>query len=325
MCPDDQHVARVLPKIDFNALHPDRPGCEGWAEVRAQVADAVRTYGCFEAVYNKVTPELKEKVFGSVVKDMFNLPLEAKHRNVSDKPFHGYLGKIPNLMYESLTILHPHQPDGVKAFADLMWPQSTPATATFCETVCGLSKLLVELDRMVGRMVLESFGVEKHYDSLMNTNKFMLRVSEYPAPDEDEEKKQLLGLVPHHDKNVITIVCQNQVDGLDIETQDGQWIRAMPSPSSVIIFAGEAIRAWTNGRTYSPLHNVKVGGSETRYSTIMFSLPDDNFVIEPLPELVDESHPALFRPYTYGEFVRFCHFEGRDEKCPHDAFCRIAP
>lgn len=110
------------------------------------------------------------------------------------------------------------------------------------ETVCGLSKLLVELDRMVGRMVLESFGVEKHYDSLMNTNKFMLRVSEYPAPDEDEEKKQLLGLVPHHDKNVITIVCQNQVDGLDIETQDGQWIRAMPSPSSVIIFAGEAIR-----------------------------------------------------------------------------------
>ncbi|KAM0932616.1 hypothetical protein DsansV1_C42g0238201 [Dioscorea sansibarensis] len=48
-------------------------------------------------------------------------------------------------------------------------------------TVCGFSKLLAELDQMVRRMVLESLGAEKHYDSLMKTNKFLLRLSKYPA------------------------------------------------------------------------------------------------------------------------------------------------
>ncbi|XP_039117311.1 probable 2-oxoglutarate-dependent dioxygenase AOP1 [Dioscorea cayenensis subsp. rotundata] len=321
MC--SENVVREVPKIDFSALHPDQPGSRGWAEVRAQVAEALRTYGWFEAVYEKVTPELKEKVFGSAVKELFNLPLEAKLRNVSDKPFHGYLGQIPFLRYESLAILHPHEPDAIKAFTDLLWPQGS--SDTFCEPVCGFSKLLVELDQMVRMMVLESLGVEKHYDSLMKTNKFLLRLSEYPAPEEDEEKKKMLGLVPHRDKNTLAIVCQNQVDGLDMQTQDGKWIPAVPSPSSVIVIAGDTLRAWTNGQMYSPLHTVNVGGSVTRYSAILFSLPEDELMIEPLPELVDETHPALFKPYTYSEYVRFCFSEGRDAECQLDAYCRIAP
>lgn len=85
------------------------------------------------------------------------------------------------------------------------------------------------------------------------------------------------------------------------------------------------MQAWTNGQMYSPLHTVNVGGSVTRYSAILFSLPEDELMIEPLPELVDETHPALFKPYTYSEYVRFCFSEGRDAECQLDAYCRIAP
>ncbi|KAJ0985625.1 hypothetical protein J5N97_003981 [Dioscorea zingiberensis] len=309
-------------KIDFSGLDPASPGSKGWAEVRAQVVDALVSYGWFEAVYDKVRPELKESLFGSAMKELFGLPLDAKLRNISDKPFHGYLGQIPYLSYESLAVAQPHDPHAVKDFADILWPQGRPAN--ICETVSSFSKLLAELDQMVHRMVLESFGAEKHYEPHMKTNKLLLRLSEYPAQLQGDGEKKI-GLVPHRDKNTLAIICQNQVDGLEMETKDGQWVLALPSSTSFIVIAGDTLRAWTNGRIYSPLHSINVGGNVTRYSTILFSMPEDDLVIEPMPELVDESHPSLFKPYAYPDYVGFCMSEeGMKAKNQLDAYCGVA-
>lgn len=103
------------------------------------------------------------------------------------------------------------------------------------------SKQLAELDEMVMRMVFESLGVEKYLKAQMESTKYLLRVSEYGTPETEEEGKKL-GLIPHRDKNTTAVICQNMVDGLEIETKDGEWYPAAPSPDSFVVIAGDALR-----------------------------------------------------------------------------------
>ncbi|XP_008792974.2 probable 2-oxoglutarate-dependent dioxygenase AOP1 [Phoenix dactylifera] len=310
---------RRLSKIDFSDVNSSNPGTRSWAAVRARVMQAMESDGCFEAVYPRISSELRDSLFGTAMKELFALPLETKLQNICDKPFHGYLGQIPYLSYESLAIMDAPFSYGAQSFTSLMWPSGN---STFCETVQSFSEQVMELEETVRRMVLESLGVEKYCVAQTESTRFLLRVSEYGAPQGEEEKK--LGLVPHRDKNTLAIVCQNQVDGLEIETKDGEWIPATPSPASFIVIAGDAFRAWTNGRVYSPLHRIVVGGDTTRYSAIIFSIPKDEVVIQAPPELVDEEHPSLFRPFLYNKYVHYCvSEEGMKVKCQLDSYCGV--
>lgn len=72
----------------------------------------------------------------------------------------------------------------------------------------------------------------------------------------------------------------------------------------------------------APLHRVNVGGEDTRYSVILFSVPKDEAVIQAPTELVDERRPSLFRPFAFGGFLRFCVTEeGMKAKCKLSAYC----
>lgn len=64
----------------------------------------------------------------------------------------------------------------------------------------------------------------------------------------------------------------------------------------------------TNGRVFNPLHRVVMaGGEKTRYSSILFSSPKDDVVVRAIDEAVDAEHPAVYRPFEYGEYVVFCY------------------
>ncbi|CAL9115679.1 unnamed protein product [Musa acuminata var. zebrina] len=328
MALEDSATKQKYPKIDFSGLDIASPGTPRWEAVREQVMEALASCGFFEAVFPQVTQELRESLFGTAMKELFALPLDTKLRNTSNKPFHGYLGQIPYLSYESLAILDASLPQGVDSFTSLMWPGGNPA---FSEMVCSFSKQVAGLDEIVRKMILETLGAEKYHNTLMESHRFLLRVSEYPAapPKQQQasEERQQLGLVPHRDKNTLAIVCQNQVDGLEMETSDGGWVVVTPSPASFIVIAGDAFRAWSNGRVYSPLHRIMVGEEATRYSAILFSIPEDDMVIRAPQELADGHHsPGFkFKPFDYGSYVRFCVTEeGMNASCQLDAFCGVA-
>ncbi|RWW23970.1 hypothetical protein GW17_00011758 [Ensete ventricosum] len=323
MASEDSAAKQKYPKIDFSELDIASPGTPRWEAVREQVMEALASCGFFEAVFPQVAQELRESFFGTAMKELFALPLDTKLRNTSNKPFHGYLGQIPYLSYESLAILDASLPQGVDSFTSLMWPGGNPA---FREMVCSFSKQVAVLDEIIRKMILESLGVEKYHKTLMESHRFLLRVSEYaaapPKQQQVSEEKQQLGLVPHRDKNTLAIVCQNQVDGLEMETSDGGWVVVTPSPASFIVIAGDA-----NGRVYSPLHRIMVGEEATRYSAILFSIPEDDMVIRAPPELADDhqSPGFKFKPFDYGSYVRFCVTEeGMNASCQLDAFCGVA-
>ncbi|XP_031105986.1 probable 2-oxoglutarate-dependent dioxygenase AOP1 [Ipomoea triloba] len=296
-----------LPIIDFSDENL-KPGCPTWDKVRNQVHKALVEYGCFEATFDKIPIHLRESIFDAL-KELFDLPLQTKVRNTSNKPFHGYVGQYPMVpLYESMGIDDANLLHNTQHFTNIMWPQGNP---NFCNTVQSYSEKLCGLDDMVRRMILESLGVEKYMDEHMNSTNYLLRVMKYKGPECDDTK---LGLNAHTDKNIVTILYQNEVNGLEVLTKDGQWINVCPSPNSFIVMIGDSLYAWTNGRLHSPYHRVMMSGNEARYSAGLFSIPKAGYIIKAPQELVDEQHPLLFNPFDHVEFLGFYYSE-EGQKC----------
>ena len=93
------------------------------------------------------------------------------------------------------------------------------------------------MDKIVRKMILESLGLEKYIDGHIMSTTYHLRLMKYSAPQTEEAKH---GIGSHMDKNIVTILYQNEVEGLEVETKDGNWIKYQPSsPHSFVVLIGE--------------------------------------------------------------------------------------
>ncbi|KAL1292822.1 hypothetical protein HN51_053381 [Arachis hypogaea] len=309
-----------LPTIDFNDLNMDdsNNNCK-WEEVKSKVHNALIEYGCFEAIFDKVPLELCKDLFPSL-EELFDLPIQTKKLNASKKPYHGYVGQFPMVpLYESMGIDDANVLEKVEAMTNILWPNGNP---NFSKTIHCFSEKLSELDKIIRKMVLESLGVEKYLEEHMNSTNYLIRVMKYKGPQTSETK---LGLSSHTDKNVVTILCQNQVDGLEILTKDGKWISFKPSqPGTFIAMIGDALHSWSNGRLHSAFHRVMMSGNEARYSAGLFSIPNGGYLIKAPQEMVDDDHPLLFKPYDHVHFLNYYYSpQGQTDQFALRTYCGL--
>lgn len=110
------------------------------------------------------------------------------------------------------------------------------------ESSLSFSKAVAELDRLVIRMLFESYGVEKYTESHTESTTYLLRYLKYRAPEMNETS---MAFPSHTDKSFLTILHQNQVSGLEIQTRDGDWISVEFPPSSFVVMAGDACKVRT--------------------------------------------------------------------------------
>ncbi|MBA0809712.1 hypothetical protein Gohar_025341 [Gossypium harknessii] len=153
-------------------------------------------------------------------------------------------------------------------------------------------------------MILESFGLEKYMDELIDSTNYQLRVMKYEKPKTKDSTHDA-----HCDSNMLTLLYQNEVNGLQIQSKDGEWINMKPSPNSFIVLIGESLSVWLNGRLPSPSHRVMMKGNEDRYSLGLFTRPRGGYVIKVPNELVDDNNPILFKPHDHEEFLKFYYSE----------------
>ncbi|XP_050231462.1 probable 2-oxoglutarate-dependent dioxygenase AOP1.2 [Mercurialis annua] len=306
-----------LPAIDFSNEEL-KPGTEVWESVKYQVRKALEDYGCFEAFFNKVPADLRKSILGAI-EEVLELPLETKLRNVSKKPFHGYFGQLLVApLYESMGIDDANVAEMVETFANVLWPQGNP---TFSKTVQSFTEQLAELDKIVRRMTVESRGLEKYMDEHLDSTNYLLRVMKYKVPETSDTE---LGLRSHTDKNIVTILYQNEVDGLEVQTKNGEWFSVKPSPDSFVVMIGDSLNAWVNGRLHSPYHRVMMTGNQTRYSCGLFSIPKAGYIIKAPEELIDEEHPLQFKPFDQVEFFKFYYTEaGRRAESALHTYCGV--
>ena len=95
------------------------------------------------------------------------------------------------------------------------------------------------------RMMLESYGVERLFDSFKESSFHVIRLQKYRTRTVHENSNDDdfgLGFRPHEDSNFLTILHENSVNGLEIKTKDGQWIDVKPTSSaSFIVLAGNVL------------------------------------------------------------------------------------
>ncbi|KAJ8756187.1 hypothetical protein K2173_024734 [Erythroxylum novogranatense] len=307
----------ALPAVDFSEPNL-KPGSQGWGSVKFQVRKALEDYGCFEATFNKIPIDLRKAIFKGL-EELFDLPLPTKLRNISKKPFHGYVGQYPQVpLFESLGIDDANIPEKIDSVTNLFWPEGNPSFST---TMQSFAEQLSELDQIVRRMIVESLGLDKYLEEHMNSTNYLLRAMKYKGPKTTETE---VGLSSHTDKNMVTILYQNQVVGLEVETKNGEWITVKPSEDSFIIMIGDSLNAWLNGRLHSPYHRVMMSGNEARYSVGLFSVPKAGYTIKAPEELIDEEHPLLFKPFDHVEFLSFYYSEeGQRVQSALKAYCGV--
>ncbi|CAN6362731.1 unnamed protein product [Urochloa humidicola] len=293
----------TIPRIDFAGIDPTTTSGPGgasssrWAAVRAAVMDALCDYGGFEAIMDSlISPELTAAMLGpgGATESYFSLPPSTKALYTNkEKPYLGYISSlIPGTPYESLSLLDPLSPDAVP---------SLPGNPSFCETVQAYTEKVSLLEAVVRRMVLESVGTTVE-DVEEKTTSLRLRLSGYPAPGTAEGR---VGLPPHRDTSLLSVLTQNGIDGLEVELGGGGWARPALSPGGFLVLAGDMLRVLTNGRVVSPLHRVVVAGEKTRYSCILFSNPGDDVIVRAVDGAVDAERPAVYRPFVYSEYLGF--------------------
>ncbi|KAI3761542.1 hypothetical protein L1987_51960 [Smallanthus sonchifolius] len=305
-----------LPVIDLSSKNLNL-NSSSWVTKCGEVRRALEEYGTFIAIYDGVSRELRDAIL-LASNELFDLPTEVKVLNVLDTPYNGYIGNQHfNPLYESLGIENAITTQGVESFTKLMWPSGNQS---FCENALMYSKAVAELDKIVMKMIAESYGIEEHYESFSGSSSYLLKPTKYLHAQGDEK---VLGIMPHTDKCFMTYLHQDEVNGLEILSKDGEWIEVEYSPSSFVVMAADALMAWTNGRIDAPTHRVMLRGDKDRYVLGLFTTIKDHIIQIP-QELVDEHHPLQFQAFDNYKYMQFYYTpEGLNSECPIKTYCGI--
>ncbi|XP_071723918.1 probable 2-oxoglutarate-dependent dioxygenase AOP1 [Rutidosis leptorrhynchoides] len=261
-----------IPVIDFSRKNLI-PGTYKWNSAKDKVVEALKEYGCFEALFDK----------DSIIE------------------LQNWRRSKPKAYPESMVIEEAHILGNVESFINNYWPQGNP---TLSKSIQSFTERVSELDKMVRKMILESFGVEKYMDEHMNSTTHRFRMIRYNPHEAGEAK---IALHSHQDKNLLTILLRNQVDGFELQSRDGEWIQLKQSnsPCPFIVLAGLTLSAWLNGRLSAAYHRVVLSRNEASYTLALFCSTKPGYIVKALEELVDEEHPLQFKPFDFHDYMKF--------------------
>ena len=137
----------------------------------------------------------------------------------------------------------------------------------------------------------------------------------YPPHPASRDGHEVWGVGRHTDYGALTILLQDDVGGLQVETKDGSWIDVPPIPGSFVINLGDMMEIWTRGALKAGPHRAKVSPSHHRLSVAMFYDPGFDCVISPIP--LDKTLIPLEKtsvklsmdlPIRYGDYIlkKYC-------------------
>lgn len=269
----------------------------GHGQGTQRVAAACRDWGFFQVVNHGVSMEFVQN-FRTQCLDVFALPREQKDRisrrssgsqwGYDFRPAHGPLEVLQ---------LNPWDSRQLHAYAHELFPTSSEGfIALYEEANLVFRNLAMEILDILRR----GLGVDgKHFQAHRNESQGVLRANYY---HQSKAAEQVVGLVPHVDGNLFTILHQQDVSGLEV-LKDGRWIPITPKNDAFCINVADIMQVLTNGEYRSVQHRAIAPKSRARLSFAYFLIPAKGVTLVPAPELVDSLHPPRYRPFTWADFV----------------------
>ncbi|KHN12494.1 Putative 2-oxoglutarate/Fe(II)-dependent dioxygenase [Glycine soja] len=122
---------------------------------------------------------------------------------------------------------------------------------------------------VVMEAILESLGIveanQEEDDNILkefeNESQMMVASFYPPCPQPD----LTLGMPPHSDYGFLTLLLQDEVEGLQIQHQD-KWVTVQPIPNASVVNVGDHLEIYSNGKYKSVLHTIVVNEIKSRVS-----------------------------------------------------------
>ncbi|PON57003.1 Isopenicillin N synthase [Parasponia andersonii] len=299
--------AQGIPFIDLSGPIED---------VVREIGGACEEWGFFQVINHGVPPEIRRRI-ELATREFFALPSEEKRRvKRNEVNVWGYYDaehtknvrdwkEVFDFALEDPTLVPapaPSDPDDHKQVRSTtwtnQWPDNPPGFRESCEEYAQEVK---KLSFKLMELIALSLGLPANrFSGFFKDQTTAIRLNYYPpcpVPD------LALGVGRHKDNNVLTVLAQDDVGGLQVKRKtDGEWISVKPTPDAFIINVGDIIQVWTNERYESAEHRVMVNSEKERLSIPFFLNPAHYTMVEPLEELTDDQNPARYRAYNWGKF-----------------------
>jgi isopenicillin N synthase-like dioxygenase len=293
----------AIPIIDFYTFTNGNTATQ--QTVVKQIYQACHEIGFMYLQNPGISKNLVKQVF-TQSKSFFNLPLEVKQQLAWSDEFSntGYVG----IERERLDRNKPG--DLKEAFnlgkALLTCPSLSPISPVQDSCILAFYDTCTEL----ANTVLQAFALalelpEDFFTTRHNQRNHTLRLLHYPSL----QTLPKLGQVragEHSDYGSITLLFQDEVGGLEVQTASGEWIAAPAIPGTVVVNTGDLMQRWTNDVFCSTQHRVMIPSDssvkQSRYSVAFFCHPNNEIEIACL-ESCQRAYPPIYPPILAGEYL----------------------
>jgi len=149
-------------------------------------------------------------------------------------------------------------------------------------------------------------GLDEHYfDNHVHNGNSILRCIHYPPIT--VQPKSAIRAEQHEDINLITLLVGASADGLEILTNQNEWVPVTSLPEQIVVNVGDMLQRLTNNKLRSTTHRV-VNPSPDRWHTSRFSIPfflhpRSNMSLACLESCIDADHPKAYPDATAGEYL----------------------
>ena len=188
--------------------------------------------------------------------------------------------------------------DGHALRGDNRWPDFLPGLEA-------VSMAYFEAAHHIAHHLMEGFalGLDLPRDFFVRTaDRPLSRASYVYYPSQPPEMgADQFGVGPHTDFGVLTLLCQDDVGGLQVQGLDGEWVHAPPVPGSLIINVADLLARWTGGVYKSTPHRVVNTSGRERLSLVLAWDPNPETMIDPAQ--VPGAGPDREQPITCGDYL----------------------
>ncbi len=146
---------------------------------------------------------------------------------------------------------------------------------------------------------------ENYFEKHIHNGNSILRAIHYPPIL--EEPKSAIRAEQHEDINLITLLVGASADGLEVLTQQGNWLAVKSTPNQIVVNVGDMLQRLTNNVLRSTTHRVVNPPRElwntSRFSMPFFLHPRSDMRLDCLPACISADNPIHYSPITAGEYL----------------------
>ncbi|KAJ9542650.1 hypothetical protein OSB04_029156 [Centaurea solstitialis] len=309
-----------LPVIDFAQLHGPNH-----AQLIASVTHACENYGFFQVINHGISSDVIRKM-EDVCRRFFELPLEEREKYMSTD-IHSLVryGTSFNQTNDSVFCWRDFLKLVCNPDAYSQWPESPSNFREMGVRYARKTKLLFQL---LMETIIESLGLglaastnktpkidqdsghrngsntAEEYDDIrkdIEDGSHLMVVNCFPPCPEPE---LTYGMPPHSDYGFLTLLHQDEVEGLQILHKD-RWVTIRPHPQSFVVNVGDHLEIFSNGRYKSVMHRVLANPKKSRISVASLHSVPFGTTIKPSRGLINDKNPQRYMDTNFTDFIQY--------------------